>query len=238
MRTIRLLGAVVISSSLLGACSKKGEGPESETANDVTTTTPETTVIAEPIPPPLPATPVMPAEPPLTAEVTDAEPAPPPLTDPQIVMVLEVVNTAEVDQGKLAQKKAKHPQVKKFAQQMVQQHTKAKQKGATLAKKGGMTPEESLVAEQLTARAKAQTEALQTVAPPEFDASYIHGQLMQHEEVLNVINEQLLPGVSDEALKSHLEEAKAMIEAHIAQAKEVEQALGVRAGDAGNDAGA
>lgn len=219
MPFIRPPTAVVISSLLLGACATKSEAPRSETAADVSTTTPPATTVAEPMTAPAPV------EPEPVATVPEAPP-PPPLTDAQVVKVLEANDTGEIEEAKVAQKKAKNAKVKKFAQHMIQQHTKAKQKGAALAKKAKITPEDSPVAGQVTGKATAQLDALKAADPADFDGVYIHGQLLAHEEALELIKSQLLPSATDEGLKSHLAETQAMVETHIAEARAIENELG------------
>jgi putative membrane protein len=147
------------------------------------------------------------------------------LTDGEIAMVADVVNTGEIEQGQLARTKARNASVKKFAAHMIQQHTKAKQKGAALAKKAKITPEESPVSGQITGKAVAQVDALKAAAPAEFDVLYIHGQLMAHEEVLTLLKSQLIPGATDEGLKSHLAETQTMVETHVADAQAIQAEL-------------
>jgi putative membrane protein len=217
MPMIRPLAAVVLSSALL-ACATKSEAPKSETAADVVNTAPP--------PPPLVAEPAPPAEPaPVAAAPAETAPPPPALNDAQVVKVLEATDLGEIEEAKVAQKKAKNPKVKKFAAHMIQQHTKAKQKGAMLAKKAKLTPEESPVSGQVTGKSVAQLDALKAAEPADFDALYIHGQLLAHEEVLSLLQNQLIPAASDEGLKSHLAETQKMVETHIADARAIQAEL-------------
>jgi len=221
MSTSKPLIAAVISSLLLGACSKKGAAPESEMApTPPPVSASETTVVAEPAPPP----------------VEDA-PAVAPLTDPQIVKVLEAVDSAEIEQAKIAQKKSKNPKVKKFAQQMIQHHTKSKQKGTQLARKAKLTPEDSVVATTLTGAATQQLEQLKGADAASIDALYIEGQVQQHQQVNDLISAQLIPAASNDQLKTMLADVRTMVEGHITQAKEIQAGIsGAAGGDtAGTD---
>jgi putative membrane protein len=165
------------------------------------------------------------------------KPALTPMTDPQIVQVLAASDSGEIDQGKLAQKKSKNPRVKKFAQQMVQHHTKAKQKGATLAKKAKITAEDTPIAAQLTGAATALLETLKGADAATFDTLYMAGQVQQHQTVLDMLNTQLIPGATDTGLKEHLAEARTMVEGHLTEAQAIVQELG-QTGTGGADAGA
>jgi putative membrane protein len=227
MISSRPLAALFMSSLLFGACAKKGSSPESEMPTPAPapmSASTETVVVAEPTPPP----PVEPAPP------VEEAPAPAPLTDAQIAKILQAVDTGEIDQAKVAQKKSKDARVKKFAQHMIQQHTKSKQKGMALTKKAKITPEDSPVATELTGKANAQLEALKGADAATFDTLYISGQAQQHQEVLDLVNAQLIPSATDNDLKSHLAETRTMVETHVTQAKEIQDALATAGGaDAG-----
>jgi putative membrane protein len=217
MSTSTPLAAVVFSSLLLGACAKHGSTPESETA----AAAPTTTVVAEPI---APMSPEPVAETPAPPPVEEA-PAVEPLNDAQIAKILETVDTAEIEQAKLAQKKSKNPGVKKFAAHMIQQHTKSKQKGGALAKKAKITPADSSVSTELSGKATALTESLKTADASAIDALYIEGQATQHQEVLTLVDSRLLPSATHEDLKSLLTEVRTMVETHVGEAKTLQESL-------------
>src|ERR1041384_5722350 len=48
------------------------------------------------------------------------------LSDPQIAMITENVNTAEIEQARIAQSKSKNEQVRGFAAMMIEHHGRAK----------------------------------------------------------------------------------------------------------------
>lgn len=208
------LVAVAVSSLIFGACAKKGPEPQTVAAQPVT---PPTVVVAEPVAPPEPVPPPAPAEPP--------PPAPATLTDAQIIKVLETVDNGEIEQAKVAQKKSKNPQIKKFAAHMIQAHTKAKTKGAAWAKKSKLTPEESPVSTDLTSKGTQQLEALNAADPALFDATYIAAQATQHDEVLTLINAQLEPNSQSPELKTSLGETRTMVQTHLDEAKALQEKL-------------
>lgn len=219
MSTVRPIAAVFVSTLLLGACAKKGSEAET-TSPEPMASSGETTVVAEPAPPPL-----APEPEPAIAQPTEPVAAPAPLTDAQITAVLQAVDTAEVEQAKIAQKKGKDKRVKQYAQQMVQHHTKSKQKGTTLAKKEQIQPEQSPVATQLTDKATQLTESLKNADPTTFDALYIEGQAQQHQEVLDLVNAQLIPSAQSNELKSLLAEMRTMVEKHVTEARTLHAAI-------------
>lgn len=64
-------------------------------------------------------------------------------TDPQIAGIVQTANKIDIDQAKLALKKSSNPQVKEFANQMISDHTNLEKSVDDLAKKLGVTPEDS-----------------------------------------------------------------------------------------------
>jgi putative membrane protein len=206
------LVVVAVSTLMLGACANKGPAPE--TAASVPPPPPPTVVVAEPAPPPPPE--------PMAPPVEEPSPAPEPLSDAQIAKVLETVDSGEIAQAKLAQKKSKNPEVKKFAAHMIQAHTKAKAKGAALVKKAKLTPEESPVSQELTAKGAETVANLESRDAASFDAAYVAAQAAQHEEVLSLLDGRLTPSATDEGLKSLLGETRTMVETHVNEAKALE----------------
>jgi putative membrane protein len=233
-----------VCSLLLVACAKS-TSPESETASDV----PDTTAMNTPPPSVEPsaaeqqtnplasdtpgtsgdigmqqpsASPVSPM--PTTPATTAATPAET-LTDDQIVKIAETINTGEVEQAKLAQKTSKNGKVKKYAQHMIQEHNKASKKTATVAKKAQIKPADSPTAQNLSDKASRTKETLATTDKADFDKRYIDAQVEQHESVVLLIDSKLLPNASNPDLKARLEEAKKMVEEHLAEAKEIQSNL-------------
>lgn len=152
---------------------------------------------------------------------TPPAPKPEALTDAQIAAITEAANTAEIAQAKLAQAKSKDAGVKNFAAMMITHHGQAKQKQAKLKLK----TQESGVSTALHADADATLDALKGDSGKAFDETYIKAQIAGHQKVLDTINDKLLPNVKDASLKAYLEEIKPTVEAHLQQAKQLQQSF-------------
>ncbi|HEX5658759.1 MAG TPA: DUF4142 domain-containing protein, partial [Polyangiales bacterium] len=202
------LVAVAVSSLLFGACAKQTPPPEAPPSLP-----PAQTIVVAEAPPPEPVAPPVEEPPP---------PPPAPLTDAQIAKVLDAVDTGEIAQAKLAQKKSKNPKVKKFAAHMIQAHTKSSTKAKAWAKKVKLTPEETPVSQELTAKGEQNLASLESADAASFDAAYVAAQAQAHQEVLTLIDSRLAPGATDEQLKAFLTETRTMVETHATEAKELE----------------
>ena len=233
-----------ICSVLSFACAKKGSTPESETAQnpDVTqiNTPPPSvgptaaeretsTVMSEgPQTGPQPVTDTGPTgvtTAPPTQPSTAKTPQPETLTDDQIAMITETVDAGEVQQAKLAQKKAKDARVKKFASHMATQHTKSKKQGASLAKKAQLTPAESSTSMDLSQKSSETMAELENADRENFDKQYIDSQVQQHESVVLLLDSKLIPNASNADLKARLEETRSLVEKHLTEAREIQSSL-------------
>jgi putative membrane protein len=231
MASSKLLCAVVVGSIALVACSKQGTTPEPESAytasNEATANeavlAPDPVAAAGATDPALEPGPIGATGP---AGSTAATTPPVPLTDGQILKVAEAVDSGEIDQAKEVQKKARNPQVKKLAAELIQHHTKSKQKAQKLGKKAQLTPEDSTVSTELSAKAEENLQTIKTASDAKgAEQAYVDGQIRQHEAVLELLDTRLIPSALNADLKAQLEETRKMIETHIEEARRVKQAI-------------
>jgi putative membrane protein len=187
------------------------EAPPAQTAQ----ATPPTPIVTAESP-----APVAPAD--VPAQPTEAAAQ---LNDAQIAKITDAVDSGEVEQAQLAATKAKNARVKKFANQMIAQHTQSKQKNAQLAKKANITPAESSAYGALQTKSSQVLEGLKQADAASFDSLYINAQVQQHQEVLDMLNGQLIPAASNPELKAQLEKAHAMVQKHLSDAKDIQQSL-------------
>jgi putative membrane protein len=107
---------------------------------------------------------------------------------------IAIGNRAEIELGKLALKKAADPEVKAFAQRMVDEHGKKETEFLVLAKRNGVTPPK-----ELDAKHKDMMAQLQGLSGAEFDAAYQAQMVAAHQEMAALLQE-----TSDEAQNAEL----------------------------------
>ncbi|MBV9945602.1 MAG: DUF4142 domain-containing protein [Myxococcales bacterium] len=147
------------------------------------------------------------------------------LTDDEIVLVLHTANRGEIDQGNLAQTKAKDARVKKLAAMMVKDHTAADTKGVALAKKVKLQPAPSSVASSLQSDAESTTTSLKSETGGAFDKAYVDAQVKEHQAVLDTIDQKLLPNVKNAELKAFITEVRPKIAMHLQHAQDLQKSL-------------
>jgi putative membrane protein len=122
---------------------------------------------------------------------------------------------AEVQLSTLATTKAQNADVKKFAQQMIQDHTNANAELKQLAGKKNVTLPTDLDAEH-----KALKDKLSGLSGAEFDKEYVNAMVADHEKSVNLFKTQADGGTDAEAkafaaktlpkLQGHLDMVKGM----------------------------
>jgi putative membrane protein len=89
---------------------------------------------------------------------------------------------AEVDLGKLAQQKSRNEVVTAFAKQMIEDHGKANEKLAQLAKQAGVPLPGEIAPDQQDAKQK-----LSALDQGQFDAEYMRVQVTDHQKTVQLL---------------------------------------------------
>lgn len=223
----RAPSVVLLSAALAAGCASDQKNP-----NQADVASGDALPAAPPVPPepastdspanaPAPVVEQASANKPVTPAATEQAS----LTEAQIALFADLANGSEVEQGKVAQGKAKAPSVKQFAAMMVKHHTEAQQEQAKLFKKLKLTPAESPASTELKADGDKLLASLKAASAADFDRTYINGQVDVHEKVLKAVDEKLLPAAHDAELTDGLRKMRTTVEAHLTQAKTLQGQL-------------
>jgi len=127
---------------------------------------------------------------------------------------------AEVEMGKLAGAKASSPDVKKFAEQMVSDHTKANEELEKIA-----TGKSLKVPTVLDAEHKAKLETLSKKTGAEFDKAYMQAQVSGHEKMQQLLSDEA-KNSKDADLKTFAEKTLPTVKEHYQMATELQAKVG------------
>lgn len=217
-----LLGFIAFSSAVAGCASDQKSSVSPEEVRNGEALPPAPPVPPHPASTDSPTAPTVPGGTAAAAAAPAAAPATPAkaaLTEAQIAKLSELVNAAEVEQAKLAQRKAKAPSVRKFADKMVEHHGSALREQAKLLKKLNLTPASSGTADTLKADAEKTLANLQKSDPAAFDDAYVRAQIDAHQKVLELIDTEALPAASTPEVVDALRAGRAMVEQHLKEAQ-------------------
>lgn len=143
------------------------------------------------------------------------------LTDSQLVGVVASIDLGELRQARIARTRGNDPRVRQFARSMIEQHTDSTQKASALASRYGLTAATSSHATTLRDKARDVSYTLERTPLRSFDLAYIQGQIEQHQAVLTLLRDSLIPAADNQALAMQLLAASNMIEAHLNTAQEL-----------------
>ena len=145
--------------------------------------------------------------------------------DPEIAMVMRIVNLNEVREGELAREKAAEPAVREFATMMVTEHSATSSKIESALFKANIASDDSPLSKQLDAESGSATERLRALAGRDFDRAYMQRQIEVHQNVLNLIDTKLMPQAKKKVVKEQLNLLKAGVQQHLARAQQVAKAI-------------
>ena len=147
-------------------------------------------------------------------------------TDPQIAAIVVTANQVDIDAGKLAQSTSKNADVKTFADQMIADHTAVNKSATDLVTKLKVTPEENDTSKSLKKGGDDNLKNLKTLKGADFDRAYIDHEVTYHQDVINALDNTLIPNAKNKELKDLLVSVRPSFEAHLAHAKKVQAKLG------------
>jgi putative membrane protein len=103
---------------------------------------------------------------------------------PQFATLATVSNTFEIETSRLALQASSNPRVRRFAQQMISDHTLATRRMMAVAQSQGLPP----MPPTLDAAHQAMLARLQGLNGPAFDAEYVSQQSLAHAEAITLFS--------------------------------------------------
>lgn len=137
---------------------------------------------------------------------------------------------AEITTSRLAQQKAASDSVKKFAQHMLDDHTKTSERLKTLAQSKGVQLPTAPEGAQKRVVSKLEKES----AGAEFDREYINGQVSAHRKTVRLFERQAKDG-RDPELKAFASETLPNLREHLKMVQDLQAGLSGKGAGRGGD---
>jgi putative membrane protein len=149
---------------------------------------------------------------------------PAPLSDANIVFILDHANMLDSAAGAVAAEKGTASDVREYARMMMRDHHTLRQQGQALATKLGVTP--AAPANDASASQTTRTMALLNGATKgrDFDKAYIDNEVTYHLAVLETATAAMSAAQNAE-LKNLIQKAAPLIQAHLDRAKAIQSGL-------------
>ena len=146
------------------------------------------------------------------------------LDDPTIIAIFDAANTADIETGGLAAKRAQSKEVRDYGAMIAHDHEAVRQMGRDLAKKLGVTP--TPPAGDTSAKTQAETMAsLRAKHRADFDHAFVEHEVAFHKSVIDAIQTTLLPAIQNKELKALVEKVAPAFQAHLMVAQRLEREL-------------
>jgi len=147
------------------------------------------------------------------------------LNDLEIAHAAYTADVIDIDYAKLAIAKSKNPDVLKFANLMVSDHSAVNEGAGALLKKLGVQPKDNAFSQTLVSGAKAKTSELNALEGEDFDRAYAANELAYHNVVNKTVADSWIPIIQTPDLKAFLGQALVTFKAHEEHAKNLVNTL-------------
>jgi putative membrane protein len=160
----------------------------------------------------------------LTAAALFAAPAQD-INDAQIAAIVVAANQVDIDAGALAARVSTNAEVKKFAQQMVTDHSGVNKAAVDLVTRLMVTPQENSTSQSLKEGGRKNIEKLKSLSGAAFDKAYVDNEVAYHAAVLAAVDKVLIPGAKNAELKALLVKVRPAFVAHLEHARHIQAAV-------------
>jgi putative membrane protein len=144
------------------------------------------------------------------------------LNDAQIAAIAVAANQVDINAGKAAESKSSNTEVKAFAHRMIADHTDVIKEATTLVTRLKVTPEENTLSKSIRSDGERNLDRLNKMDGKAFNKAYIAQEIAFHKQVLDVIDNTLLPSAKNEELKALLVKVRGGVSSHLEHAEKIQ----------------
>ncbi|WP_263385671.1 DUF4142 domain-containing protein [Granulicella arctica] len=156
-----------------------------------------------------------------TSAIIAQDPSSSMAADKNFVMLADEGNSAEIAASQMALKKSKNPEVKTYAQQMIDDHTKLRSDMAPFASKMNVT-----TPQPVNETHRAEAKRLAALSGKQFDMEYIKAMDQDHHKTLGLFqNEEST--TSNQDLKAAVQQGEQVVKQHTDMADQMAQKMSI-----------
>jgi putative membrane protein len=147
------------------------------------------------------------------------------INDAQIAAIVVTANQVDIDAGTLAASRATSGEVKAFAKLMITDHTAVNQSAADLVTRLKVTPQDNPTSQSLKSGGETNLAHLKAQKGAAFDKAYVDHEVAYHQQVIDALDQTLIPGATNEELKALLIKVRPAFVAHLEHAKRLQASM-------------
>jgi len=142
--------------------------------------------------------------------------------DREISAILMEANDADISSSKIALKRSKNSEVKAFADEMIKDHVQANHDLQRAMEKANITTIKSNKSADIKTTKKDTRKNLKSLMGIDFDKAYAENEVVVHTQILNSLDQDLIPNAKSPNLKDYLSKTRTSISAHLEHAKHLQ----------------
>ncbi|MFA6219761.1 MAG: DUF4142 domain-containing protein [Erythrobacter sp.] len=146
-------------------------------------------------------------------------------SDMQIAHIAYTAGNLDIRYAHLALAKSNNPEVRKFAELMIQDHAAVNELAIALLTRLGASAEDNATSKQLTVDADAKLNQLAQLQGAEFDRAYAANELGYHQFVNKTVETAFIPAVDNREFKDLLGQALEIFKVHEQHAERMVRVL-------------
>jgi putative membrane protein len=147
------------------------------------------------------------------------------MDDAKIADVVITANNIAIQAGKLAHSRSSNQKIREYAERMIGEHATVNGSATELTTRLNLTPRNNPISNELQTDSEKNIAVLASLHGREFDMAYIDQAVILHQDVLDTIDNKLMPNATSEDLKTLLYNLFSPLSDHIEQAREIRESL-------------
>ena len=150
----------------------------------------------------------------------------PRLSDPEIAMVMRVLNVQAIREATLMRDKATDKTLKDFAQRAINDHDAQMNKAESDLLKADIQSEDSKLSRDIDAKSGEARERLRQLSGAEFDRAYIDRAVTASQTAIKIIDDRLIPSAHKKVVGNAALALRKLFETHLEEAKKIQANMG------------
>lgn len=161
--------------------------------------------------------------------VLPADAPPGAMTEADALGLVVAVNEHEVAAAEATRAKKVSEPVRKYADMMHMEHTANTEQVRALEASAGITAGTGGAVADLRMKKEAMRSQMAGLEGEAYERAYVDAMVNDHQEVLTMLEQQLIPAAQNAAVRQHLQVTRDAVAKHLEQARQLQTQLGAPA---------
>ncbi len=153
--------------------------------------------------------------------------APSARNDAKISAILMEANNADIDASMTAKRKTNNAEVRSYAVAMVNEHNSNNHELQQVMERANIKTRQNQESKNIKNSTRDAKNNYKSLNGDAFDRAYIDNEVSNHSQVLNTLDQDLIPNAKSPNLKAHLIKSRTTIAEHLDHAKRIQTQISI-----------